>query len=719
MGIGFNFSCLEGTKPYTTHMETNFAFDHDGLASNDDFHRKGFAARLAKVIQQQPTGECLVVALISEWGAGKSSVLQWMHSSLAGGKQSIEESACITVTDFNPWGVTGDRDMLFRLYENLVKKIDPDGQLLTRWQRARQLFGQASRSAGKMAEAADQKVAGAALGEAGGLFESLCQVGIAEVRRGVEERLAKSPWRLVVILDDIDRLERNDLMILLRILKREAALPNVTYILSMDEAHVVKTIGGDSQDAEERGHKYLEKIIQVKLQLPAIPPQLLKAFAQHHIQMALGDSSPVDTECFRTIFDALFLPRINTPRTVKLIANTIRFTAGLLPGEVDSTDLALLECARHLFPALYERIKRGESHLKPSSGYFMAKMMNRQDDAGPPPYRTWLSKAWEDARLGDPSDEEQQAIGIWFPQANNENLDADQENQLWRNQRLCSPAYHWRYFAYAIIRGDVADSEVEELKIMCLANAPDAAAKLKLALANERGRVITEKLCRLHYTKEDASALIQFLAQHFSDQRDSVTIAIRIFNSLSDKSMAEETALAVVKLASTEWAAAWLDSLPADLLNQQSQHNGGIPHQARAILSQRQLERLQTIPRDDTGTYVEDIWSVWHFGDVQRLKQTIAHHLEEDPSFAYVLLASACSRAIGREPPRIWHWNGHESIKPLQRITSIESLQQALSKLDPPQIVAENEAGHGYCSPEELVPQFSATLENLNRPVGS
>lgn len=45
-------------------METRFAFEADGLADRDDFHRKGFAARLAKVIQQHPPGECIVVSLI-------------------------------------------------------------------------------------------------------------------------------------------------------------------------------------------------------------------------------------------------------------------------------------------------------------------------------------------------------------------------------------------------------------------------------------------------------------------------------------------------------------------------------------------------------------------------------------------------------------------------------------------------------------------------------
>lgn len=702
-------------------METPFAFDPDGLADHDDFYRKGFAARLAKVIQQHPPGECIVVSLTSEWGAGKSSVLRWVRDCLAGEKEHIAETACIPVTDFNPWGVSGERDMLFRLYEKLVTAIELNDKLLSRWQAIKNWcsknLGRTGKTVSSIASATDQKVTGSLIEGATGLFESLCHVGIAEVRRSVEDRLLKSKWRLAVIIDDIDRLEREDLMILLRLLKREAALPNVTYILSMDESQVAKTIGRGSQEEEDRGRQYLEKIIQVRLHLPTIPPQIIKTFTRVHIERSLNDPKSLNTERFHNVFDTLFLPRISTPRTTKTIANAIRFYSGLLPGEVDITDLALLECARLLYPELYNRIKTGDVYLKPNYGPNTNYPMNHQTDDAPPPYWMWISKAWSDANLGDPSDDERLAMGAWFPQVCYSSI-ASEEDQFWRDQRLCSHAYHWRYFSHAIIRGDIADADIEELKSVCVKDLPSATAKFRETLTNERGHVAIEKICRLPYTKEEVKGMTKFLVRHFSNETDSVSIAARICVSLSDAAAIEEVAFDVVDYAPINWADAFLDHIPREFIDQRSQQKGHVPNHVRVKLAERQLQRLQDASDNDAETNICDIWSVWHFGAEHTLKETITSRLIKDPSYAYILLASVCARGVAEKPPRIWRWNGRDSINSLRCLVQLESLQLALSKL--PQI-KENAScdNYRYCAPEELVAHFNSTLGSLEPTVAT
>ena len=696
-------------------MQNDTVFNTDGLTTNDSFYRKSFARRLAKVISEQPRGECLVVSISSEWGAGKTNVLHWMHSALAEQKTQTDVADCIPVVDFNPWGVTGERDLLFRLYEKLIKAIDPDDNLLSTWQKAKQKIGKSLSSRGKsigaIATAAQQPLAGAIIEGTTGVFEALCEVGITEVRKRVEEKLSNSQWRLVVILDDIDRLEREELLVLLRILKREAALPNTTYVLAMDEGQVSKIIGGEGADAELRGRKYLEKIVQVRLQLPSVPPHIMKEFALEHIETALGSEFPLERERFDRVFDVLFLPRIKTPRTAKNLANAIHFACGLLPGEVDVTDLALLECARLLFPELYVRIEQ-RTHLAPKHYLTIEQIIKPTGDKEPHPSWDWLKQAWNDANLNDATDAEKRALGAWLPQVNAETSIDGEEATWWRSQRLCSTVYHWRYFACAIVRGDIADAEVEELRQLCLSNNSDGQTKLAEALADERGRVVTEKLCRTHYTNDQIVQMVRFLSLCEIDAFDSAQFAARICALSPSADVIENVVSILADEAPLQWTIAFIRSLPRDRFERKSQHDGGKPNAALAKFADRQLDTLSKSQKEDVDTEVEMIWSVWHFGSPDKLKSVITSRLAEDSSFAFVLLACGCGRGAGTTPPRVWHWLGQISLNSLIKIVSLDALKKALSEqnatLPPP--YDNPDSPHKYCSPEELVHEFRQTL---------
>nr|WP_322720082.1 P-loop NTPase fold protein [Nostoc sp. ChiQUE02]MDZ8233139.1 P-loop NTPase fold protein [Nostoc sp. ChiQUE02] len=82
----------------------------------------------------------------------------------------------------------------------------------------------------------------------------------SQLKEEVEDTLVQQQRRIVVIIDDIDRLPAEDIKQLFRIFKAMRNFTNVVYLLVFDKQVVMKTI---ADPKEISGEEYLEKIIQV------------------------------------------------------------------------------------------------------------------------------------------------------------------------------------------------------------------------------------------------------------------------------------------------------------------------------------------------------------------------------------------------------------------------------------------------------------------------
>lgn len=75
--------------------------------------------------------------------------------------------------------------------------------------------------------------------------------------------LAEKNFLTAVMIDDLDRLNQNELMEVLRLIRVSANFRNVLFIVTYDKAHIAKVLG-------ESGKEYLKKIVNVEINLPPI-----------------------------------------------------------------------------------------------------------------------------------------------------------------------------------------------------------------------------------------------------------------------------------------------------------------------------------------------------------------------------------------------------------------------------------------------------------------
>ncbi|MBL9117492.1 MAG: AAA family ATPase [Verrucomicrobiaceae bacterium] len=688
------------------------AFEYESLAQIDEFHRKPFAKRLAKIISAQPPGECLTVAIVSEWGAGKSSVISWILDEFAASSKEEAILPCVPVKDFNPWGCTGELALLFRLFESIARALDDE--LLTSWEtlktKALKLISPLASVATGIAESNGASGVGSAATGVVGLLTSFLQTDMEALRQRIKEKLVKSNRRLVVVIDDIDRLDRTELMLLFRILKVNASLPNTTFLLALDDQKVSSTIGAQFQQHDDAGRDYLEKIIQVSIALPAIPTHLMRRFVLGTIYDSIESAVDFDKDRLERIFDVLFLLRFNTPRRAKNLANAIRFSSGLVPGEVNITDLVLLECARQLFPTLYERIKNGWQYLDPSNGFSIPEMFEKPKE-GTPPYQSWLVEAWTKEGGSAPTPRELRALAEWFPQSASIGYGMAATKTWWKEKRLCAQPYHWRYFSSAIVDGDVADSEVQSwIDRFKDSNSIEIESTLSPLRRDFGGHLFAEKLLRCDISADIVSAIVVFLSKADtkdnteSDEGGWVGLCANLVVAHLDHEGALELAAKVIDEAPLIWANKFIRALPSELLERKSQHQGGSPQSVLRVMASKMFQRLHDGAPIATEVAVDFIWTIWHFGNDVGLRNLLEHRLSTEPEFAYVVLASVCGRGVGEKAPRIWHWNGADSLRSLENLVHIgkfrsvvEDLARVRGDLSP-----TTDSRHRYLAPEEL-----------------
>jgi predicted KAP-like P-loop ATPase len=169
---------------------------------------------------------------------------------------------------------------------------------------------------------------------------------VTSQRREIAKMLEGSGKRLLVVIDDIDRLPKADIRELFKLVRLTADFPNTTYLLAFDRPRVEDALG----ETEGEGRAYLEKILQVTFDVPRIREPDLATFLLGEIQRAVGDlkHGPFDQAEWTNIFTLAVRPLFRTPRDVRRYTNSIPVALSVVGDEIAVADLLAIEAMRSL-----------------------------------------------------------------------------------------------------------------------------------------------------------------------------------------------------------------------------------------------------------------------------------------------------------------------------------------------------------------------------------
>lgn len=414
----------------------------------DRFNRYQFSKRVAEVISKRDDPSSIVIGLYGAWGDGKTSVLNFIEGEL----DNEDQVVCMK---FNPWRFGTEDEMLIYFFHELAKTIE------------RTIISKKEKLGGVIEKFAKPIAAIAGKSEViEGVQLLFSQADVQDLRARVEEILHEEKKRIVILIDDIDRLDKNEIHTLFRLVKLTADFDYTAYILAFDKDVVSSALsdkyGGSSTKV---GSSFIEKIIQVPLSLPIIDGEDLRTFYMNEITKVLSLSnielSKTDLRNFMLEFTGGLEGYLKTPRQVKMYSNTLMFALPILWDKVNTVDLMLLEGIKVLLPELYSLIYENPSLFLEDTKYGMVFKQSEKENR---------KKLIEDAleSIGEEKKEKLKDLLLFlFPKLNclykNISFSVESEVKWSENKRICSLNYFTRYFTYAISSTDISDIAIRDL----------------------------------------------------------------------------------------------------------------------------------------------------------------------------------------------------------------------------------------------------------------
>jgi predicted KAP-like P-loop ATPase len=281
----------------------------------DLFDRAPFAERVADLISGRHDEKSIVIGIYGPWGDGKTTLLNFMTKAL------IERG--VEVVEFNPWLLGDAATLLPAFFAAVGRELEFKKGMLA-------AAGTVLREAGDALQAISVALpfGGAEPGKAAkALGELLAPSNLIKRRKAFEDALRTADKRVVVLLDDLDRLDDAELREMMKLVRLAAPFDRVTYVVACDDRAVAQALGRLQGGDEAIGHDFLEKIVQMPLHLPPASFEALFELVANGIEQILGDhvvtiSREQRQELSRRLTDGRDAP--GTARGARLMGPVVR-----------------------------------------------------------------------------------------------------------------------------------------------------------------------------------------------------------------------------------------------------------------------------------------------------------------------------------------------------------------------------------------------------------
>lgn len=468
---------------------------------HDAFSRWNFAQEVAKLIVNYPNESSIAIGIYGAWGEGKTTVINYIEKALKDSSNSI----CIR---FNPWLFRDEALLLKSFFHTLARQLE-------------QSFATPQEELGKLLEKYGNILSYLALKPGGtdsrlsvdeGAKETevyFSSVELDRIRSRIEDFLLSQSRRIVVLIDDLDRIKDNDIQSVFKIVKLSANFTNTAYVLAFDE-NMVATVLEEKYGYGDRetGRSFIEKITQVSLPLPKADTLALRelcitgvyeAIQQADIQLTTGQLKRF-VENFITGLEI----RLQTPRRAKRYINALIFALTLLKNEVNTVDLMLIEGIRVFYPKLYYVI-REYPEIFVGFDFETSNLLelSRSNEEVRQRSLKILNEGLEEL-TADEREAANNLVKSLFPRLRRrvfseiDSMSDAEENQDWKweqEQRIASKQYFNRFFSYTVTKGETSDLELESFLKQSEQNSiPDIASELKRILSKGNADKLVIKL---------------------------------------------------------------------------------------------------------------------------------------------------------------------------------------------------------------------------------
>lgn len=323
--------------------------------SEDLLGRAPFSFELAKAIYNYKENSGLVIGIYGSWGTGKTSIINMIENEIS----NFEDDKTIFIR-FSPWNYS-DKDSLIRLFfESLKIKLNIHhnkniDNAIDNYLEALDIL--------TLIPGVNYTIVGIIKKIIKAFRKKNETFDLEANKKLLEKQLSAINKKIIVVIDDLDRLTNIQIRETFQLVKQVADFPNLIYILSMDREVVARALT-EVQNID--GNEYLEKIVQIPFEIPKIGKDKLQNILNNKIEKIIDSSSDkieININYWSKIYFKCIEPYINTIRDVNRVINTFQFRFPVLKQEICFEDLFAITVLEVLDPKLYKWIRENKRVL--------------------------------------------------------------------------------------------------------------------------------------------------------------------------------------------------------------------------------------------------------------------------------------------------------------------------------------------------------------------
>jgi predicted KAP-like P-loop ATPase len=677
----------------------------------DILGRSPFAQSLGNAILSYKEKDSIVIGLFGAWGSGKTSIINMAleHIDLVSKNKTDDEK--FIVVKFNPWNYSDQNQLVTQFFRQLsVVLRRPDyasdakkaGERLETYAKFFEPFALIP-TVGPIASILSKVFKN--IGSATRSWGDIKSNDLNAIRSELNELLGKQPHRIIVVIDDIDRLNNTEIRQIFQLIKSLGNFPNTIYLLAFDKNVVINAL---KKVQEGSGIEYLEKVVQIPFEIPLISKQEVEHLLFSQLGELIKDipENKWDQTYWGNIYHSGLKYFFRNIRDVTRYINSLRFSFEMVKGEVNAIDFLAITGIQVFLPEVYYGIRDNKDIF---SGVFDS-VYGRSNEA-----KDQVKKRCDEiiGRINEPLQEVlKDFLKKLFPKLEsiygNTNYGYDWLDNWRRDCRICSPDIFDIFFRLSLPKGEISQKEIET--ILSLGNNPDSFAEALLKL-NEDGRIV-RFLERLEdYTRSDISeeniepiiTVLMDIGDLFPEGdsgffgTDTPMRLLRLFYQLSHRFDSHETRFNIFKRA-MEKTTRSLYSVVHEVSVQDQQHakygSKETPEpEEKLTVNAEQLEKLKKLACNKIESWCEDgrlkkhrhlpfilfRWKDW--GQQDKINDFVNNMIKNDDGlidFITCFLSKSSSQGMSDYVGRL-HWQ--ITLKSVEEFVYLKEIEPRIRKI--------------------------------------
>lgn len=424
------------------------------ISKNEDLlGREKVANNLAREIKYYKNKDSLTIGIVGKWGSGKTSFINMVLENFKGNDNYI-------VIKFNPWNISSRKQLIsdfFLQLSNNLKKENVSGEIISTIGKSLGTLSKFFKPLGFIPPLSVLSTIGDITEKASEFINEYVESekeDLETMKRKIDTELEELGKKLLIVIDDIDRLCDDEIREIFQLVKSIADFKNTIYILSYDREIVTKALDKTQQD---KGEEYLEKIVQVPLVLPYISKSDLDKIFINRLNISINiPDEEYDNSYFSEIYNNGLGKNFENLRDIERYMNVFNLGVNLAIEELNIIDYIAITLIKVFEPNLYEYIKNNKEYF---SGTKFDKFLNKDKKE----ILTELEEIYEKLKKLEKR-KVKRLMEVIFPKLGEMNYAEGFINVWGKARRIATPVYFESYFKLDFPEDEIKKSEIKNFK---------------------------------------------------------------------------------------------------------------------------------------------------------------------------------------------------------------------------------------------------------------